>query len=57
MAKLVNLTKNKILTITGGVAEPQVQVSIEDWEAPIIKSVYGNKVTIIEEPKTKKKSK
>lgn len=57
MAKLVNLTKNKILTITGGVAEPQVQVTIEDWEAPIIKSVYGNKVTIIEEPKTKKKSK
>lgn len=57
MARVVNQTRNNILTITGGVIGAGAMGTIEDWEAPILVGNYGKKVTVLNEPKAKKKSK
>lgn len=59
--KIVSSLANDIMTITGGWLKSHGTADIEAWEAPILESLYGNKVfvsgVVEEEPKPTKKTK
>lgn len=59
--RVLNQTKNDILTITGGWLKAHELTVVEDWEGALLIDLYGDGKIIIteevEEPKTTKKTK
>lgn len=60
--RVINQTKNDILTITGGWLRSHNLAVVEDWEADILSGLYGKDKVFVteqveEEPKPTKKKK